>query len=219
MAEPIVALVSGGVDSCIMLAEALRTARVAPLYVRQGALWEDVEEAAIRRFLAALQCGSNHLDPLRVTRLDLPENYASRWALRPEVAAPGEASPDEAVYLPGRNLALLFQGALLAQSLGARRIQLGLLAGNPFPDSRPEFFHSFERTYELATQYRIQVETPLQELRKEEVLRRGADLPLELTFSCIRPVSGLHCGHCNKCAERRRGFTAAGLLDPTPYAS
>jgi 7-cyano-7-deazaguanine synthase len=47
----------------------------------------------------------------------------------------------------------------------------------------------------------------------------GDGLPLELTFSCLRPVGGLHCGRCNKCAERRRGFAEAGLPDPTQYAN
>lgn len=216
--QPIVALVSGGADSCIMAALALRSRPVHPLYVRQGALWEDEEEAAIRRFLAAIDPGAGRLAPLRVARLDMPEAAGNGWALRPDAPAPDETTPDAAVYLPGRNLALLLQGALLAQSVGVAEIQLGLLAGNPFPDSRPEFFAAFEKTYELATGYRVRVEAPLRELHKAEALRRGADLPLELTLSCLRPSGGLHCGHCNKCAERRRGFAEAGLIDPTRYA-
>ena len=215
--EAVVALVSGGADSGVMAAEALKTHRVNPLYVRQGALWEDAEEAAIRRFLAAIAPEDGRLAPLRTARLDLPDGYASQWALRPEANAPDAASPDEAVYLPGRNLSLLLQGALLAQSLEARTIMLGLLAGNPFPDSRPAFFQSFEQTYELATGYRVRVEAPLRGLHKGEVLRLGAALPIELTLSCIRPVGGRHCGRCNKCAERRRGFEEAGMKDLTAY--
>jgi 7-cyano-7-deazaguanine synthase len=49
------------------------------------------------------------------------------------------------------------------------------------------------------------------------VLKRGAEMPLQHTFSCIHPVRGRHCGHCNKCAERQRGFTEAGMDDPTSY--
>lgn len=215
--EAVVALVSGGADSCVMAAEALRTRRVYPLYVRQGALWEDAEEAAIRRFLAAIAPEDGRVAPLRTARLDLPDGYASQWALHPEAGAPGADSPDEAVYLPGRNLSLLLQGALLAQSLEAHTIMLGLLAGNPFPDSRPDFFQSFEQTYELATGYRVRVEAPLRGLHKGEVLRMGTGLPLELTLSCIRPADGRHCGRCNKCAERQRGFAEAGMKDPTAY--
>lgn len=215
--KPVVALVSGGADSCIMTALALRSRRVFPLYVRQGAVWEDEEEAAIRRFLEAIDPGTGRLAPLRVARLDMPETVENGWALRAEAPAPDETTPDEAVYLPGRNLALLLQGALLAQSVGAAEIQIGLLAGNPFPDSRGEFFQAFEKTYALATGWRVRVEAPLRGMHKGEALRLGADLPLELTLSCLRPSGGLHCGRCNKCAERRRGFAEAGLIDPTRH--
>jgi 7-cyano-7-deazaguanine synthase len=55
-------------------------------------------------------------------------------------------------------------------------------------------------------------------LTKTDIIRRGRHLPLGLTFSCIAPVSRRHCGRCNKCAERRRAFVAAGIADPTDYA-
>ena len=216
-AAPVVALVSGGADSCVMLARSLARRQVFPLYVRQGALWEDAEEPALRRFLKAVAPGGGRLAPLRVTHLDLPDGYASRWAVQPDVTPPDLSSPDDAVYLPGRNLALLMEGALLAQSLGVRIVEIGLLAGNPFPDSRPEFFNSFQNTFNLATGCDIQVEAPLQKFTKAQVLRLGMGLPMELTFSCLRPVEGRHCGGCNKCAERRRGFAEAGLEDPTVY--
>lgn len=218
---PAVALAGCGVDSGVMMARALaRRRRIHPLYVRQGALWEDAEEAALRQFIAALEGGKTggRLAPLHVMRLDLPDTYASRWALDRTIQPPGETSADEAVYLPGRNLALLFQGALLAQSLDVHTLLIGLLAGNPFSDAHPAFLRSFEQTYELATHYKIRVETPLGGLHKEEVIRLGAGLPLEFTFSCLRPVGGRHCGHCNKCAERQRGFAQAGVEDPTEYA-
>jgi 7-cyano-7-deazaguanine synthase len=63
----------------------------------------------------------------------------------------------------------------------------------------------------------VRVRWPFAGLAKAEVLRLGRDLPLRHTFSCIRPAGGRHCGRCNKCAERRRGFVAAGLSDPTEY--
>ena len=65
----------------------------------------------------------------------------------------------------------------------------------------------------------LPIETPLAGVTKGEVVRRGAGLPLELTFSCLSPTADhRHCGMCNKCAERRRGFAAAGVPDPTVYA-
>jgi 7-cyano-7-deazaguanine synthase len=217
---PAVILTGGGLDSSILLARELeRRSRLYPLYVRQGTVWEKAEETVLRHFLEAMESKHDRgrLAPLRVMRLDLPEVYASQWALNPAIEAPDEKSPDEAVYLPGRNLALLFSGALLAQSLGVSTILIGLLAGNPFSDSRPLFFQSFEQTYALATQYQIRILTPLGSMHKEEVIRSGTGLPLQFTFSCLRPVDARHCGHCNKCAERQRGFARAGIADPTLY--
>jgi 7-cyano-7-deazaguanine synthase len=63
----------------------------------------------------------------------------------------------------------------------------------------------------------LQIARPLEHLTKQRVLEMGRHLPLELTFSCLAPVDRMHCGHCNKCAERRRGFAEIGLDDPTVY--
>jgi 7-cyano-7-deazaguanine synthase len=63
----------------------------------------------------------------------------------------------------------------------------------------------------------IEVLRPFAGLHKTEVMHLGRELPLERTFSCIRPVSGQHCGQCNKCAERRRAFADSGVPDITPY--
>ena len=71
----------------------------------------------------------------------------------------------------------------------------------------------------LALDGRLRLLRPFDRLEKGEVLRNGANLPLHLTFSCLNPVAGRHCGTCNKCAERRRGFRAAGWDDQTPYAA
>jgi 7-cyano-7-deazaguanine synthase len=66
---------------------------------------------------------------------------------------------------------------------------------------------------------RLRLLRPFERLGKDEVLRRGTGLPLELTLSCLRPVGDRHCGACNKCAERRRGFRDAGRADLTAYAT
>jgi 7-cyano-7-deazaguanine synthase len=70
----------------------------------------------------------------------------------------------------------------------------------------------------LALGHELDVVTPLADLTKAEVLEMGHGLPLEHTFSCIAPVGQHHCGRCNKCAERRKGFADAGIDDPTSYA-
>jgi len=68
-----------------------------------------------------------------------------------------------------------------------------------------------------ATRGEIRFVRPFADLAKSEVMQLGRALPLELTFSCIAPVGGRHCGACNKCAERQSAFRSAGLADPTRY--
>jgi 7-cyano-7-deazaguanine synthase len=98
-------------------------------------------------------------------------------------------------------------------------VALGLLKGNPFPDSTPEFFSRFQAAASQALSFELQIITPFADLSKAEVIQLGRGLPLELTFSCINPAGQDHCGACNKCAERRRSFVLAGVVDKTRYHS
>jgi 7-cyano-7-deazaguanine synthase len=96
-------------------------------------------------------------------------------------------------------------------------LALGTLGSNPFPDATPAFFDSFAELVNSAVGGRVEVRLPYRDLHKVEVMQRGKGLPLEWTFSCIRPRRGKHCGICNKCAERKRAFSDAGMVDPTEY--
>jgi 7-cyano-7-deazaguanine synthase len=96
---------------------------------------------------------------------------------------------------------------------------LGTLRGNPFADSSREFLSGFAALARVALDSELDVVTPFAGLGKDEVLGLGRELPLEHTFSCIAPVGADHCGRCNKCAERQKGFFAAGVEDRTPYAA
>jgi 7-cyano-7-deazaguanine synthase len=99
---------------------------------------------------------------------------------------------------------------------------MGPLAANPFPDGTRAFFDAMGEAIGLAMgrDVPLPVETPLSGLSKAEVVRRAAGLPVELTFSCLDPTPDhRHCGACNKCAERRKGFAEAGVADPTAYGS
>ena len=226
-----VALLSGGVDSAVMTGMSFRGGdTVWPLYLRQGFLWEDDEIRAVGQYLDSLKSanganganGSRHgmggrLKALATCTLGVAEGYKARWATAADEEVPDENSPDEAVFLPGRNLALLTQAAIYAHTVGAGRIQLGTLKGNPFPDATETFFRSFERTAAEAMNLEVSIETPLAKLSKTDVLLRGKDFDLGLTLSCIRPSDGKHCGRCNKCEERRRAFENAGLSDAAPY--
>jgi 7-cyano-7-deazaguanine synthase len=209
-------LVSGGLDSAILLAESLRDHQaVHPLFVRFGLVWEEVELLHLHRFLDAVRTPA--LRPLQVLEMPVRDLYGAHWSITGQ-DVPGFDTPDEAVFLPGRNVLLLAKALLWCQLHHVPAVALAPLESNPFPDATPEFFAAYEAVVNQAVGGQVRVRQPYRGLHKIEVLRRGLDLPLEWTFSCIRPHEGVHCGACNKCAERQRAFAAAGLTDRTRYA-
>jgi 7-cyano-7-deazaguanine synthase len=217
--DSVIALVSGGLDSCLMVWRALAAgAHVHPLYVRLGTVWQAREEQAARRFLEALPAHERGtLRRLTVLTLRFPPDYPRRWAVDAAVAPPDSQAPDCAVDLPGKNLAVLTKAANLAQSVGAGRIQLGVLDTNPFADAQADFLDRFAASYRVATGHGVRIERPLAGFAKAVLMREGRALPLGLTFSCLRPRGDRHCGRCNKCGERRRAFADSGIADPTAY--
>ena len=215
---PLAVLVSGGLDSAVLLAEAARAYPIVyPLYVRVGSVWEPTEEAHLRRFLAALE--SPAVRPLRVFDEPVADVYGRHWSLTGD-GVPPLGAPDEDSYLPGRNVLLLAKPLLWCHLHGVSELATGPLASNPFPDATPDFYDGFAAVVSRAVGGSVRVLRPYAEmgLHKEDVLRRGAGLPLGHTLSCARPVGGLHCGRCSKCGERMSGFRAAGMMDPTRYA-
>ncbi len=217
--DAVAVLTSGGLDSAILLAELAcgppPPVRVAPVYVRFGLVWEQDEEHALRRFLAALH--GSRADELTVLEAPVRGVYGEHWSATGQ-GVPDEKTPDEAVYLPGRNLLLLAPTAVWCHLQGIDTIALGHLGGNPFADSTREFFGAYGEVINRALDGRLRIVQPYRSLSKTEVLSRGHDFPLGLTWSCIRPVRGFHCGRCNKCAERQRAFAQAGIPDTTAYA-
>ena len=221
-------LASGGVESSVLVAELSRVyRRVYPIYVREGLVWEAVEQGRLRQFLEAIggdrapakgEGTGAAIAPLVELWLPVNDVYQGHWSITGQ-GIPDAQSPDEAMYLPGRNLLLLSKAAVWCHLNGVGALALGTLGTNPFPDSTPEFYRDFEATFNRAVGGELRVLRPFSPLTKAEVIRRGRELPLGLTFSCVSPVGGEHCGRCNKCEERRRGFEAAGVVDPTVYAA
>jgi 7-cyano-7-deazaguanine synthase len=214
-------LASGGLDSSILLAHLIERGgaagrRVQPIYVRSDVIWHDAELAGLRRFLAAIAC--DRLEPLIVLDLPLADLYGPHWSVT-GVGVPGDDSADEAVYLPGRNALLIVKAAVWCRLHGIGQLALAPLRANPFPDATPEFFAAFEAAINQATDGELRITTPFAEFDKRQVMELGRGYPLHLTFSCIRPRGGLHCGRCNKCAERRRAFELIDYDDPTQYAA
>ncbi|HEV3134602.1 MAG TPA: 7-cyano-7-deazaguanine synthase [Acidimicrobiia bacterium] len=215
--DGVAVLASGGLDSAVLAAEYLRDERVVqPIYVRFGLAWEETEESHLRRFLDTLQSGG--LRSLVTLALPVADTYGSHWSLSAD-DVPDADTPDEAVYLPGRNLLLLAKSSIWCALHGYPTIALGTLKGNPFADSSREFFGDVESLVQTAVDHRLEIATPFSELDKTHVLQLGRHLQLQHTFSCIDPTAGVHCGRCNKCAERHRAFEEASIDDVTTYAN
>jgi 7-cyano-7-deazaguanine synthase len=212
-------LLSGGLDSAVLLAHAASTAIVQPIYVRAGLAWETEELAMVERLLTALRVRTR-VEPLVTLTVDMRDVYPpTHWAVRGE--APAFDTPDEDVYLDGRNIVLLSKSAVFMARAGIARVLIGPLAGNPFPDATPAFFDLMARALAEGLATSIVIEAPFASMHKADVIRIGVQLgvPLELTLSCMQPVDGMHCGRCSKCRERRDAFAEAQVRDPTTYAS
>ena len=216
-ATAVAVMASGGLDSAILVAQLAGEGRqVTPIYVRFGLAWEDVELRHLQRFLASLPFPD--IRDLVVLDLPVADIYGKHWSVTGH-DVPDDDSPDEAVYLPGRNLLLLAKSSVWCALNGISTVALGTLAANPFPDADREFFEGFSALAGRALGYPLEVVTPFAGLAKHEVLEVGRQFQLDLTFSCIAPRSERHCGFCNKCAERQLAFKMLGITDTTEYAT
>ncbi len=220
-------LLSGGLDSATALACA-REAGFACccLSVDYGQRHRFELEAAAR--VAAQLGAAEH----RVVRLDLRAIGGS--ALTADTDVPKDRSEHEiasgvpATYVPARNLIFLSVAVGYAEVLGARDLYIGVNAVDfsGYPDCRREFVEAFTRAANAGTRAGAEgrpfrVHTPLIDMTKAEIIRAGLRLGVDyaLTRSCYDPDErGRACGRCDACLIRRRGFAAAGVEDPTPYA-
>jgi len=135
-----------------------------------------------------------------------------------------EAVDIPSTYVPARNTIFLSLALAWAEVIGARDLVVGVNAidYSGYPDCRPEFVRAFEALANVATRAgvegaRFHIHTPLIQLSKADIIRRGLELGLDygLTHSCYDPgPSGLPCGHCDSCVLRAKGFAAAGVADP-----
>ena len=142
-------LLSGGLDSAVLLAdEASRSAQpVTPIYIGAGLAWETAERAVVARLLESA-CLRERTRPLVSLSVDMRDVYAAtHWAVTGN--APAYHTPDEDVYLPGRNIILLSKAAVFCAAADIGRIVIGTLDHNPFPDATPEFRTSIAQTLSM----------------------------------------------------------------------
>lgn len=217
-----VVLLSGGLDSATVLAEAVDRGFVChTLAVDYGQRHRSELDAAARisRDLGA----ASH----KVVAVDLRAIGGSALTAEIEVPTePGEGIP--VTYVPARNTLMLSLALGYAEVLEASDLFIGVNAVDysGYPDCRPDFIVAFENLAALATRagiegQRFAVHTPLIDLKKSEIIRRGTALGVDygLTVSCYQAdLEGRACGRCDSCRLRRQGFIDAGLADPTRYA-
>jgi 7-cyano-7-deazaguanine synthase len=216
-----IVLASGGLDSAVCLAEAVRGYQVALLHINYGQRTEERELQAFhaladhygieRRLVADISYlkeigGSSLVDEAMAVETGLP--------------AAGQAVPS--TYVPFRNAHILCVGMSWAEVMGARALFIGAVQedGSGYPDCTLDFYQKFAAAADAGTRpdTRVAIETPLIALNKARIVARGMELeaPLHLTWSCYTE-SEKACGRCESCQLRLRGFAEAGFPDPIPY--
>ena len=225
--KPAILLLSGGLDSAtagaIARAEGFSPLAISFRYGQRHA----VELSAAEKVAAHLKLAEH-----KVVDIDLRTFGGS--ALTDEIDVPkgrdedSMASDIPVTYVPARNTVFLSYALAFAEVRGAMDIFIGVnaLDYSGYPDCRPDYIKAFEDMANLATKAaietgtRLRIHTPLIDLTKAEIIRRGIDLGVDysLTISCYDPDdSGAACGSCDSCTLRRSGFEAAGVSDPTRY--
>lgn len=226
--SPAVVLLSGGLDSATVLAEALAAGfepfALSIAYGQRHA----VEMEAARRVARSMNV-RRHIE----LTIDL-RAFGGR-ALTADVEVPKDresaAMADEIpiTYVPARNTVFLSMALAWAETLGAFDLFVGVncVDYSGYPDCRPEFLRAFEDLANLATKAgvegtgRFRVHAPLLTMTKEQIIQRGLDLGVDygLTHSCYDPTpEGLSCGHCDACRLRLAAFERLGMADPVAYA-
>ena len=221
-AKRAVILVSGGLDSTTVLAQARADGYACYTLSFDYGQRHRAELVAAARVSQALGDVEH-----KVVKLNL-DSIGGSALTDTGIAVPEEETEGIPVtYVPARNTVFLAIALGWAEVLGAHDIFIGVNAVDysGYPDCRPEFISAFEATANLATKagvegQEIRIHTPLIDLGKGEIIRRGIALGVDYaqTVSCYQATEeGLACGKCDSCRLRRQGFEAAGVDDPTRY--
>ena len=223
MSKKALVSLSGGLDSATTLAIALSKGYHVYAISYNYEQRNSVELQAARQVAISMNV-ENH----KIMNIDLSQIGGS--ALTDDIPVPIDNSSEEeipATYVPGRNLIFLSLALAWAEVNHIYDLFIGVnsLDYSGYPDCRPEFIKSFQKTANLATKagvtgHDIKVHTPIIEMTKAEIIKKGVDLGVDYskTISCYNPdEKGRACGVCDSCRLRREGFQKAGVPDPTNY--
>jgi len=215
-----VVLMSGGMDSCLTAAIAAQQFQLAALHISYGQLTEARERQAFQEIAEFYQIRQ---------RLVIEQPYLGRIggsALTdpriPLREANLEASDIPSSYVPFRNAHFLAAAVSWGEVIGAEKIFIGAVEpdSSGYPDCRPAYYRIFNELIAAGTrpETRLEIVTPLIQLRKHEIVKKGIELgaPFHLSWSCYRS-SEKACGTCDSCALRLRAFEQAGVEDVIPY--
>ena len=221
MAAKAVVLLSGGLDSVTCLAVAKKENFETHALCFDYGQRHRIEISCARRSAAALGVAKFHLISFDLRQWGASALTSDQFEV-PEFVEHHDKAP--ITYVPARNMIFLSFGAALAESIGARDIFIGVnsLDYSGYPDCRPGFIDAFRHCANLGTKavdehWEYRIRTPLQYLRKREIIELGLSLGVDysLTHSCYNPdPDGRPCGHCDSCGLRNQAFAELGMKDP-----
>ena len=214
-------LFSGGLDSTTMLAMVKSDGyEITALTINYN-----------QRHVSEIEFSKKSLSQLQINKqiiFDLDLSKIGGSALTDNIPVPIDSKDNiPTTYVPARNTIFLSLASSFAERLNISDIFIGanIIDYSGYPDCRPEFIKSFEKTINLGTKLGVEgshfrIHTPLIKMTKAEIIKKGHSLGVDysLTLSCYNPTdSGLACGKCDSCKFRKDGFKDAGLPDPTKY--
>ena len=215
-----IVLLSGGMDSCVCAALAVRESEAAALHVSYGQLTEERERLAFERI-----CDRLGIKQRLVIRNEVFARIGGSALTDTSIAVP-EAGDEiggsiPVTYVPFRNTHFLAAAVSWAEVLDAEKIYIGAVEqdSSGYPDCRPAYYQAFNAVIKAGTREgKIGVVTPLIAMRKAEIVKLGLELsaPFDLTWSCYSREDKA-CGVCESCVLRQRAFAEAGAHDPIPY--
>jgi 7-cyano-7-deazaguanine synthase len=215
-----VVLLSGGMDSCVCAALAVRDHLAAAVHVSYGQRTELRERRAFESI-----CDRLGIHDRLIVRNEALRAIGGSALTDPNISVPESHSLGAGVpvtYVPFRNAHFLAVAVSWAEVLGAEKVYIGAVEpdSSGYPDCRPEYYRAFNEVVRTGTKEgSIRVVTPLIAMHKSEIVRLGLELnaPFDLTWSCYQREDRA-CGVCDSCVLRLRAFREAGAEDPIPYA-